>query len=164
MGRDDAKRVVDLRPHVDHNRYIEGGDREVVQGAMVYVWPAMRDTSSTIVWPGSDKQVYDRVMSSKDSSRSGRRCRHHKRKFPTYVRGARRIPVPAGGMLLWSSRTTHQGYPSGPRSALPVSMKPKSVREHCAHMRKKEPCKNGMLSTHWASLALNHPFGAPVAK
>merc|ERR1712014_317992 len=70
--------------------------------------------------------------------------------------GARRIPVPAGGLLLWTSRTTHQGWSGGPRLAQPVCWEPRARRDEIARERKFRLAALGLPSTHWASLALPH--------
>eukprot|EP00004_Rigifila_ramosa_P025907 TRINITY_DN7865_c0_g1_i2.p4 TRINITY_DN7865_c0_g1~~TRINITY_DN7865_c0_g1_i2.p4 ORF type:complete len:108 (-),score=23.88 TRINITY_DN7865_c0_g1_i2:225-548(-) len=36
----------------------------------------------------------------------------------TFVRDARRVPVPAGALLVWNSRLIHQGHAGGPRLAM----------------------------------------------
>merc|ERR1712032_914655 len=74
--------------------------------------------------------------------------------------GARRMPVPAGGLLLWSSRTTHQGWSGGPRLAQPVCWEPRSRRNDLMRERKLRLAALGMPSTHWPSLALPHELSA----
>merc|ERR1719356_604913 len=62
--------------------------------------------------------------------------------------GARRMPVPAGGLLLWTSRTTHQGWRGGPRLAQPVCMEPRARRSNEALERKLRLAALGLPSTH----------------
>merc|ERR1719442_225689 len=69
---------------------------------------------------------------------------------------ARRAPVPAGGLLLWNSRTVHQGWRGGPRLAQPVCWEPASRRPAAARERKLRMAALGLPSTHWASLGLPH--------
>eukprot|EP00759_Apiculatamorpha_spiralis_P021091 PhF_6_TR26158/c0_g1_i6/m.37101 len=71
------------------------------------------------------------------------------KEFATY---ARRIPVPAGGMIMWSSRTIHQGWPNGPRLAVPVCYEPSSRRTGEVLERKRQTVRLGLPSSHWASL------------
>merc|ERR1712110_858385 len=70
--------------------------------------------------------------------------------------GARRIPVPAGGLLIFTSRTTHQGFSSGPRLAQPLCWEPRNRRDEVMRERKLRLAALGLPSTHWASLALPH--------
>ena len=65
--------------------------------------------------------------------------------------GARRIQVPAGGLLIFNSMTMHQGYPSGRRLAQPISWEPKFLRTDDALARKVTALHMGIATTHWAS-------------
>jgi len=69
---------------------------------------------------------------------------------------ARRMPVPAGFLLLWTSRTTHQGWSGGPRFAQPLCWEPRSRRDETMRQRKLRLAALGLPSTHWASLAMPH--------
>merc|ERR1712232_612925 len=69
---------------------------------------------------------------------------------------ARRAPIPAGSLLLWSSRTVHQGWTGGPRLAQPVCWEPKSRRNPQAYDNKLRLAALGLPSTHWASLGIPH--------
>eukprot|EP00759_Apiculatamorpha_spiralis_P021085 PhF_6_TR26158/c0_g1_i12/m.37107 len=75
------------------------------------------------------------------------------KEFATY---ARRIPVPAGGMIMWSSRTIHQGWPNGPRLAVPVCYEPSSRRTGEVLEKKKQLVRLGLPSSHWASICVEH--------
>merc|ERR1719491_1769231 len=69
---------------------------------------------------------------------------------------ARRIRAPAGSLLLWNSRTVHQGWSGGPRLAQPVCWEPRGRRDDAALERKLRLCALGFPSSHWASLGLPH--------
>merc|ERR1719433_2147764 len=69
---------------------------------------------------------------------------------------SRRVPVPAGALLLFTSRTTHQGWSGGPRLAQPVCWEPRARRDEAMRERKLRLAALGLPSTHWASLALPH--------
>jgi hypothetical protein len=73
-----------------------------------------------------------------------------------FIAGARRVPVPAGGLLLWSSRTMHQGHAGGARLAVPVCWEPVERRSSEARLRKARLVASGLPTTHWASLAYQH--------
>jgi len=157
-------------PHVDHNMYdrsIQGshrrsiGEWEVYQ-SILYVWPSTDEAASTtVVWTGSHKDVFDRVMQQDDMQRQGRKGIHFAQlREPDLIAGwhkaARRVPVPAGGLLLWSSRTVHQGWSAGPRLAQPICWEPEDRRSEEAMWRKFRMAVLGFPSTHWASLGYRH--------
>jgi len=66
------------------------------------------------------------------------------------VTGSRRVPCPAGSLLLWDSRTIHQGWAGGPRLAMPVCWEPRVRRERDrdALRRKIFMCAAGVPSSH----------------
>eukprot|EP00656_Telonema_subtile_P027386 TRINITY_DN29451_c0_g1_i2.p3 TRINITY_DN29451_c0_g1~~TRINITY_DN29451_c0_g1_i2.p3 ORF type:complete len:175 (+),score=32.65 TRINITY_DN29451_c0_g1_i2:585-1109(+) len=69
---------------------------------------------------------------------------------------ARRVPVPAGGLLLWSSHTTHQGWQGGPRLAQTVCWEPVERRGPLARERKLRMAAMGLPSSHWPSGGVLH--------
>jgi len=162
---------------VDHNEHdsrfkdpsgVELKHWEVYQGVL-YVWSCTEDhASSTVVWPGSHKDVYQTIMADAKVQRQGLQGKHFtlidsmspgepiESLKVRWTAGARRVPVPAGGLLLWSSRTTHQGWRGGPRLAQPVCMEPRARRSNEALERKLRLAALGLPSTHWASLGLPH--------
>lgn len=141
----------------------------------MYVWDSTDASSSaTVVWPGSnrDDAAYGEIM--KDSSiaalgqMGGNYCQisamdpgeSRSRLMAGWIEGARRVPVPAGALLLWSSRTMHQGWAGGARLAQPLCWEPAS---RCASRgvgvvkrRKMRLSALALPSTHWASLGEAH--------
>merc|ERR1712151_458429 len=75
--------------------------------------------------------------------------------------GAGRVPLPRGGLFIWSSRTLHQGWSGGPRLAQPVCWEPVGRRDDAALDRKIRLASLGLPSTHWASLGIPHTLVAP---
>ena len=179
-----------LWPHADHNVHsTQGGGDEVFQ-SVLYVWGSNRDgASTTIVQPGSHRDVYDTLM--RDPAMVARRNNHfcqashhsaqlnhdHNLKPPlayapqisamadasaaaelwaSYLAQARRVPVPAGGLFIWSSRTMHQGHAGGSRLAMPVCWEPVERRSPDVRARKARLVLSGLASSHWASLGLQH--------
>eukprot|EP00415_Alexandrium_ostenfeldii_P002779 UN2779 len=69
---------------------------------------------------------------------------------------ARRVPMPAGGLLLWNSKLFHQSWIGGPRIAQPLCWEPRSRRDEDARERKLRLAALGLPSTHWASLGFPH--------
>jgi len=71
---------------------------------------------------------------------------------------ARRVPAPAGSVLLWDSRTLHQGWQGGNRLAMPVVWEPSDRRDSKALARKLAAAMAAVPTTHWASLGVWHPM------
>jgi len=171
-----------LTPHVDQNmhderfrdqqgRCVKGWD--CYQGVL-YVWGSSEEhASTTVVWPGSHKAVYDEIMQDSKVKWAGKKGRHFSlisglgcrqkaaRLMKGWLKGARRLPVPTGALLLWNSRIVHQGWRGGPRLAQPVCWEPASRRQAAARERKLRLAALGLPSTHWASLGLPHSLLGP---
>lgn len=157
----DLRRTSTLWPHADQNLSIRpGGDHEIYQGVL-YVMEANIDTSATVVWPQSHTAVYDSLMRSKDWSNGGHFCPLPRSRLEEFAQNARRVPVPAGALLLWNSKTVHQGYAGGPRLAIPVSMQSKALRPQAAFTSKIHLCRTGLPSSHWATIAKQHSLAKP---
>ncbi|CAE7555781.1 Henmt1, partial [Symbiodinium pilosum] len=117
--------------HVDQN-HCTGMTWTCAQGVL-YIWPSESESSSTtVVWPGSHKAPYDQLMQdpsaySNGKRKSGQSVRLNQLQNPALQaellaaaqKGCRRMPCPAGSLLLWDSRVIHQGWRGGPRLAQP---------------------------------------------
>jgi len=169
-------------PHVDHNsndrRFFDDegqavGDWEVYQGAL-YVWGSESPTASTtVVLPGSQAEGYEAMMRDGGMVKSGRRGKHFcqvaslgdkalaSRLREDFLSGAGRVPVPAGGLFLWSSKTLHQGWAGGARLAQPVCWEPVGRRDEAAFDRKLRLAALGLPSNHWASMGTPHSLVKP---
>ena len=75
----------------------------------------------------------------------------------SWQQGAVRIPVPAGALLLWDNRTTHQGWQGGGRLAQPVCWQPRELRDGKARTRKLRCCALGLPTSHSALRGSIHP-------
>ena len=140
--------------HADQSKHVvPSGKWECYQG-VIYLWPATVDTSSTVVWPGSHKSVYEDLM--KMSTFRGHFCMLPKAQQQLFAQKAGRVAVPPGGLLLWSSRTVHQGWNHGKRLAVPVCFEPRNRRTKEALASKVQCIKTGMPTTHWASIGKMH--------
>jgi hypothetical protein len=78
-----------------------------------------------------------------------------------YLREARRVPLAAGSLIIWDSRTVHQGWDEGRRLAMPVCWEPRGrMSEVCegelVARRKLRIAASGRCTTHWASLGREH--------
>lgn len=146
---------------------------EEYQGVL-YAWPCRPEDESTatVVWPGSYQQdneqcAYARLMEDESSKFIGRSGEHYttlsqmrgaKRKSleAEFGTAARRVQVPAGGLLLWSSRTIHAGAECGPRLAQAVCLEPVARRSEQERMAKLRLAALGLPSMHWASHGVQH--------
>lgn len=156
-------------PHVDQNSNDpEMGGMDVYQG-LLYVWPGTDSrASTTVVLPGSHNKFYEKIMADPCMVTAGLRGSHFsmlKRMSPGETKdsiaaawhaGARRCRVPAGSLLLWSSKTLHQGWTGGPRLAQPVCWEPAERRSQRALERKLRLAALGLPSTHSASQGKPH--------
>lgn len=142
-------------PHVDQNDHdFIIAQQDVYQG-LIYCWSRSdRRSSTTVVWPGSHiPEVYDLYM--KDASMV-QDLETRDTLMQGWLSHARRVTVPIGGLLLWSSRTTHQGWSGGPRLAQPVCWEPRERRSAKVRGRKLALVALGLPSTHSASLGQPH--------
>lgn len=144
--------------HVDQN-HCSGMTWQCVQGAL-YVWPSEGDgASTTVVWPGSHRDVYDLLMQDPQAHEGRSSVRLSDLQDSTSreallsraLRCCRRVPCPAGSLLLWDSRIVHQGWSGGPRLAVPVCWEPRARRARAALRRKRWMCIAGVPSTHSAA-------------
>mmetsp|Transcript_77022 Transcript_77022/g.121618 ORF Transcript_77022/g.121618 Transcript_77022/m.121618 type:complete len:393 (-) Transcript_77022:181-1359(-) len=162
--------------HVDQNS-LTGITHDCYQ-SILYLWPSDGESrSTTVIWPGSHKEngtygeiIDDPVAKKKGSLRNayGVPFGHYlalseleaegsKKLVKEGVDGARRVPVPAGALLIWSSRTVHQGWRGGPRLAVPICYEPADRVSEEARQRKIFMTAAGFPSTHSPSEALIHP-------
>lgn len=168
-------------PHVDQNLHdnrffddegVPAGQWDVYQG-ILYVWSSQSShASTTVVLPGSHL-AYNDMMEDSRLKKRGSRGDHFTQlsqissgRLGDSLRerwhiGARRVPVPRGGLFLWSSRTLHQGWTGGPRLAQPVCWEPRSRRHDLALDCKLRLAALGLPSTHWASLGIPHTLVTP---
>lgn len=155
--------------HCDQN-HRTGLTWPCVQGVL-YVWPSEGEkASTTVVWPGSHKDVYRRIMEDavaykrgKTGGQSVRLSQLTDRRLredltARAMASSRRVPCPAGSLLLWDSRTIHQGWAGGPRLAQPICWEPRQRREQdgAALMRKMLMCALGLPSSHSSAEARVH--------
>jgi len=150
-------------PHADQNYHDpQAGHWPTFQG-LLYLHNSSAETGTTVVWPGSHKSVYHEIMDNSHMRDMGRAQQHFTpmpMRFDLHVRwrkGARRLQVPAGALLLWNSRMVHQGW-TGPRLAQPVCWEPRERRDRFARERKLRLAVLGLPSSHWASLGQLHPL------
>lgn len=147
--------------HVDQN-HCSGLTHVCFQGVL-YIWPSTDGRSSTTaLWPGSHGDVFGRMMSDGFSKSKGTKehgsqsvqvnsmwdCHEREDLAEAACRGARRVPCPAGSLLLWDSRTLHQGWAGGPRLAQPVCWEPRARRTEEVRLRKLYYCAAGLATSH----------------
>ena len=133
------------------------------------MWGSDRDaTSTTVVWPRSHAAAWPAAMDDAAARALGAIGVHYLELrelgdaarrdalLATFRDRARRARVPAGALLVWNSRTVHQGWAGGPRLAQTVCFEPIARRGADARARKLRLCALGLPSTHWASLGEQH--------
>lgn len=152
--------------HADQDiRLKEGGGHPSHQG-ILYVWDSTQHNSSnTILWPKSWDSEYHKLIKCVPSNvRDGHglyvdKVTDNKVKkdlMDGWVANARRIQVPKGSLLIFNSRTIHQGYPCGYRLAQTISWEPRKYRNDDALHRKLQAIHRQIGTTHWASLGIHH--------
>lgn len=164
--------------HVDQN-FHTGVTHKCYQ-SIFYIRAADAESSTTVVWPGSHLPgVYDRILADPLSEQKGAledeagvRFGHFlsingltdkKTKKDLLEAGlscSKRLPVPAGSLLLWDSRTIHQGWRGGPRFAVPVCWEPRDRVSEAATLRKMCMAAAGVASSHSPSEGRVHPHAA----
>mmetsp|Transcript_17488 Transcript_17488/g.31577 ORF Transcript_17488/g.31577 Transcript_17488/m.31577 type:complete len:473 (+) Transcript_17488:89-1507(+) len=150
--------------HVDQN-HRTGLTWECAQGVL-YIWPCSERTSCTVAWPDSHKLEYEKMMTDSCAAERGRmpggqsvhvsRLHNPQMREELLAKGvqqgaAKRIPCPAGSLLLWDSRVIHQGWAGGPRCAQPVCWEPKARRKPAALHQKRYVCGTGIATSHSAA-------------
>lgn len=164
-------KAINLWPHADQDTDFKVGSDRSYQG-ILYLWDATTEKgSNTIVLPKSWNNEYNELHNIfKDTKvkehshyiRDIKDDEKRKNMMDRFIKGARRVPVPKGGMIIFNSRTIHQGYPNGRRLAVPISWEPKKFRtEECLKL-KLQAVNMGIATTHWASLGIHH--GASFGK
>ena len=152
--------------HADQNIHIKIGSTESYQG-ILYAWDSTKHgTSNTVVIPKSHKNQYFELLAAiPEQSYDGHNglyitsipdIKEKERLLKVWCEESRRIPVPAGALLIFNSRTIHQGYQGGLRLAQTVCWEPKIFRTEEALIKKLQACIMGIATTHWASLGIHH--------
>eukprot|EP01064_Diplonema_japonicum_P032534 TRINITY_DN6145_c0_g1_i1.p1 TRINITY_DN6145_c0_g1~~TRINITY_DN6145_c0_g1_i1.p1 ORF type:complete len:453 (+),score=104.73 TRINITY_DN6145_c0_g1_i1:65-1423(+) len=152
--------------HADHNTTAPhpGGATQCYQGVL-YTWPSTCPTASTtVVCPKSHTDAYSTLVSDPKYVGKGHFLAHLTASSPDVKKlmlamghsTARRVPVPAGGLLLWDSKLSHQGWAGGRRLAMPICWEPRMHRPKDALRRKLWIAATGVPSTHWATLGVVH--------
>jgi len=152
--------------HADQNIHVKKGSPDSHQG-ILYVWDSTKHgTSNTVVIPKSHKNEYFELLGDiPEQSYDGHNgiyitsipdLKEKERLLKVWCEKSRRIPVPAGALLIFNSRTIHQGYQGGLRLAQTVCWEPKIYRTEDALIKKLQACVMGIATTHWASLGIHH--------
>ncbi len=159
-------------PHADQNINTKLGCDKSYQG-ILYVWDATsNDSANTVVWPRSWNTEYNSLLTASipkwDKIKHGLYIENipdfelKQRLMNDWHHKARRVQVPAGGIIIFNSRTIHQGFPVGNRLAQTLSWEPKKYRFNSALYNKISAIHQGIGTTHWASLGIHH--GASFGK
>jgi hypothetical protein len=165
----DTYTQTDLWPHADQDIDLKTGSEKSYQGILYVLDSTKPNSTNTVVLPMSWDKEYHTLKNN--SVHTGKHsfyisemtdAKTKKELMDYFIKNARRVQVPAGGLLIFNSRTIHQGFPSGYRFAQPISWEPKTYRSDSA-LKSKLKCIHGGLATmHWASLGM--PHGASFIK
>ena len=141
-----------------------------VYQSILSIWPSTtKDDWGTLLWPGSHETVFPELMGIVDAcDPSGVGLGHFVSLSQVrdvkpdlqdlFISHSKRICLPAGSLLIWDSRTVHQGCRSnvGRRLAMPICWEPAARRSPSALLRKMLIASSGRPSTHWASFGNMH--------
>ena len=164
-----ADAAVGQRLHADFNSHVQPSGSWASYQGVAYVWDSSHSgASTTVVQPGTHTEAFQALMA--DKSAKERLCHSVQVNFiqdealkaqflAQAALHARRVPVPAGALLLWDSRLIHQGWSGGARLALPIVWEPIARREPDAVTRKGAAAVAGVPTNHWASMGTWHALG-----
>jgi hypothetical protein len=133
-----------------------------VQGVLYIRGSTTENDSTTVVWPGSHREVYNKMIQdpamklAKSNSQQLNNLQDDVTRCELLQQArvkAKRVPCPPGSLLLWDSRTVHQGWRGGGRLAQPVCWEPTEGRDEAALCRKYWMCAAGIPSSHSGSEA-----------
>lgn len=161
--RDSTKYETEIYPHADQNIRNLNGCPNSYQG-ILYVWDSTNDISSnTAVWPKSHNNEYQVIVdNTKHDNNHSMHISYIEDEtiradmLKKWKENGRRVPVKAGSLLLFNSKTIHQGYTNGPRLAQTLAWEPRIYRSNKSFGNKIESIYNGSGTTHWASLGIYH--------
>jgi len=162
--------------HVDQNT-LTGLEYECYQGVLYIRASDGEASTTTVICPGShaddvygsllgDPVAAERAKIIDDSGvHSGQFLCLNKLKDTTIQEKlmkhalvhSKRIPMPAGSLLLWNSKTIHQGWEGGQRFAIPVCWEPRSRVGSDARNRKLFVAAAGAATSHSPSEGRVHP-------
>ena len=152
--------------HSDINETVNSGSKKSIQG-ILYLWNSDRDdTSNTVLIPKSHKNEYYELLNNIPKKlykghqlyvKTIRNDDFRKEMYNKWEKNSRRIPVKKGSLLLFDSRTIHQGFSSGTRLAQTICYENKKYRNSDSYRSKLIACCKGIATTHWASLGIHHP-------
>ena len=161
-----------LWPHADLNLAVPQSGEWPVYQSLLYIQGSNLSPgrSTTVIWPKSHTNDFTALMSDPGVQSRGQNSHQHYSPISDmsnpdnaaqlnaqYLNQARRIPVPPGSLLVWSSRTIHQGHAGGRRLAMPVCWEPLSRRPSSTLQRKLRMVIMGHATTHSAALGDQHP-------
>jgi ectoine hydroxylase-related dioxygenase (phytanoyl-CoA dioxygenase family) len=146
-------------PHVDYNP-LAGGSQPGYQG-LLYITDCQAETSTTTaLLRGSHQGPVADMMSFPASGARYVELISMERSaelLAAWRAGARRVPTPAGALLIWHERTAHQGCPGrDSRLVQPVAYEPRALVSEEARRRREWMLALGLPSTHSASAAQLH--------
>jgi hypothetical protein len=133
--------------HVDQNPYIPGGNINSIQG-IYYAEDSHSSRAGTVVVPSShlDWKQHDYLVP-----------RHfHVVDQDKYWSKAVKLDIPAGCLLVYTSKLVHQGWHAQHRMCFMVAYGDKKNRDEIARQTKLMMYLGGHRSNHWSHVAQYH--------
>jgi hypothetical protein len=149
--------------HSDQNSNIDNCTWPCYQSVLSIEPTMTKHDWTTVIMPGSHKSIWPlldvaAVNYKKYKHFTPIKIMADNRINAQYLYEAKRIPLPAGSLIIWNSKTIHQGWNGGQRLAMPVCWEPKALRSKQAYNRKLRIVCSGLATTHWASFGYQHDW------
>lgn len=163
-----TEKTNDLWPHADQVTGSHLGCENSFQGILYVTETTSKKSANTIVLPKSHKNQYNILLEQCAPTNFGQtfdqalyidKITDHTIKntiMSDFIQNSRRVQMNAGSLLIFSSKTIHQGFPGGLRIAQTLCWEPREYRDESAYRRKLEAVNKGIGTTHWASLGIHH--------
>lgn len=158
----------ELWPHADQVTGSNLGCENSYQGILYLTECTTKKSANTVVLPKSNNNEYNILLTSCEPTNFGKDFNQalyidkiinptlKEQMMNNFIENSRRVQINAGSLLIFSSKTLHQGFPGGLRIAQTICYEPREYRDQSAYKRKLEAVHKGIGTTHWASLGLHH--------
>jgi len=157
-----GKEIVDINQtqwlHTDQAPRLAGSEYYMIQGSVIVSNTDPNTSGCTVVVPYSHHRYQERAKNNNPP--------HHHWRIGEDVEiaaEARCIFVPRGGMILWNSKTLHQGW-TGKRLGFMVCYVPKKWRTEEVRRMKIASYLSGRCNSHWPQYSHGSPYEPRITK